>query len=171
MWWHKCGIAFKVGCSSWNPLHPFFHSTLKTNKTHWVDLYWMSVQKEWTSQLKLFVNLILLQLRLQQITLSLHCAKREIYAYYFFLSPSFSPQHNTICALTLETVVPFDKMQMSWAVFSSKEHPPTPSWPIPPFSDCLPQWALTAGGWTLSEQLVSAWSLAASRCRGCTHSA
>lgn len=24
-----------------------------------------------------------------------------------------SPKHNTICALTLETVVPFDEMQMS----------------------------------------------------------
>lgn len=46
-------------------------------------------------------------------------------------SGSFFPsKHNTICALTLETVVPFDKMQMSWAVFI-KECTPSP---FPPLS-------------------------------------
>lgn len=41
-------------------------------------------------------------------------------------SCSFFPsKHNTICALTLETVVPFDKMQISWAVFI-KECTPSP---------------------------------------------
>lgn len=60
---------------------------------------------------------------------------------------SLSPKHNTICALTLETVVPFDKMQMSSAVsfflFLSRSYPqPIPRLPIP----WLPQWALTAGG-------------------------
>ncbi|KAF0043468.1 hypothetical protein F2P81_004805 [Scophthalmus maximus] len=44
---------------------------------------------------------------------------------HLLLYPS---KHNAICALTLETVVPFDKMQMSWAVFIKEQppsHPPT----------------------------------------------
>lgn len=47
------------------------------------------------------------------------------------LYPDLSPQHNAICALTLETVVPFDKMQISWTLFfffffPRSTHPPFP---------------------------------------------
>lgn len=46
------------------------------------------------------------------------------------------PKHNTICALTLETVVSFDKMQMSWEL--STHGSPGP--PLTPFlnSRCGP---------------------------------
>lgn len=56
--------------------------------------------------------------------------------------------HNTICAPTLETVVPFDKMQISFFFLFIKSRTPLSSSanlkpiPLSPYY----QWALTAGG-------------------------
>lgn len=54
---------------------------------------------------------------------------------------SFSPQHNTICAITLESVLPFDEMQMRPGGFQEEEKN-CPSIPV----SSQPHWALTAGG-------------------------